>query len=99
MVLFIHPTDDTSLAPLAACIEQTGNVQSYAPGTRRDFLWERLLELNIAPMLLEPYSKTGHVERQMQYGRESPQVVQLLLDNGLASPELKQALEDRLIGQ
>lgn len=93
MVLFVHPKDDTSLAPLASCIELTGGRQLYAPGTRKEFLWERLLELNIAPMLLEPYSKTGHTERQLEFGRESPQVVEMLLEKGLASEELLQALK------
>lgn len=91
MVLFIHPTDETSLAPLPSCIVQTGGIQKYAPGTRKEFLWERLLELNIAPALLEPYSKTGHIERQLQFGRQSPQVVDLLIKNGLASEVLLQA--------
>ena len=95
MVLFVHPTDQTSLDPLPACIALTGGEQRYAPGTRQEFLWERLLELNIAPALLEPYSKTGHTERQMQYGRESPQVVDLLIKNGLASDELLQTLESK----
>jgi len=93
MVLFIHPTDDTPLDPISACIELTGGVQRYAPGTRNEFLWERLLELNIAPMLLEPYSKTGHTERQLRYGRQSPQVVQMLIENGLASSEVLEAVE------
>lgn len=91
MVLFVHPTDETSLAPLASCIQATGGVQKYAPGTRKEFLWERLLELGIAPALLEPYAKTGHTERQIQFGRQSPQVVQLLIDNKLASPEVVEA--------
>jgi isopenicillin N synthase-like dioxygenase len=95
MVFFVHPTDETSLTPLAACIEQTGGVQKYAPGNRQEFLWERLLELNIAPMLLEPYSKMGHTERQAQYGRESPQVVEMLMSKGLASPELIETLQHR----
>lgn len=95
MVLFVHPTNASSLAPFEACIEQTGGVQKYAPGTRQEFLWERLLELNIAPTLLEPYSRTGHTERQVRFGKESPQVVQLLIDNGLASEELLQALEKK----
>lgn len=86
MVLFVHPTDETPLDPIPACIELTGGVQRYAPGTRQEFLWERLLELNIAPGLLEPYSKLGHTERQIQFGRESPQVVEMLIKNGLASP-------------
>ena len=60
---------------------------------REEFLWERLLELNIGPALLEPYSKTGHMERQAQYHRESPQVVDLLIQHGLANPELLQALD------
>jgi isopenicillin N synthase-like dioxygenase len=92
MVLFVHPIDSTDLTPLASCIEQTGGVRRYATGTRKEFLWERLLELNIAPGLLEPYSKTGHTERQMQYGRQSPQVVDMLIVNKLASP---QVLESR----
>jgi hypothetical protein len=96
MVLFVHPTDQSSLAPLPGCIEQTGGIQQYAPGTRQEFLWERLLELNIAPMVLEPYSKTGHTERQIRYQKESPQVVQLLIDNGLASEELLQVLQQKV---
>jgi isopenicillin N synthase-like dioxygenase len=91
MVFFVHPTDDASLTPLPSCIAQTG-VQRYAPGTRKEFLWERLLELNIAPLLLEPYSKTGHTERQMRFGRQSPQIVQMLLEKGLASQELLDAI-------
>jgi isopenicillin N synthase-like dioxygenase len=92
MVLFIHPLDDARLDPLEACIEQTGGMQCYAPGTRKEFLWERLLELNLAPHLLEPYSKTGHVERQAHYGRQSPQVVEMLVDSDLASNELYEIL-------
>jgi len=95
MVLFVHPKDETSLTPLSSCIELTGGRQLYAPGTRKEFLWERLLELNIAPMLLEPYSKTGHTERQMQFGRESPQVVEMLIEKGLASEELLESLKFR----
>ncbi|MES2273532.1 MAG: 2-oxoglutarate and iron-dependent oxygenase domain-containing protein [Chlamydiota bacterium] len=87
MVLFVHPTDETALDPIPACIELTGGIQKYAPGTRQEFLWERLLELNIAPALLEPYSKTGHTERQMLYGRESPQVVELLIREGWLMPD------------
>jgi len=33
------------------------DTNSMLPGTRQEFLWERLLELNPAPALLEPYSK------------------------------------------
>ncbi len=83
MVLFVHPTDDTPLDPLPTCIELTGGEQRYAPGTRKEFLWERLLELNIAPGLLVPYSQTGHTERQLQYNRASPQVVEMLIKEGL----------------
>lgn len=92
MVLFVHPTNETSLAPLATCIEQTGGVQKFAPGTRKEFLWERLIELGIAPGLLPLYAQTGHVERQLQFGRASPQVVDLLIQNNLASPELLQSV-------
>jgi isopenicillin N synthase-like dioxygenase len=88
MVLFVHPRDEASLDPLPVCIELTGGVQTYAPGTRQEFLWERLLELDIAPMLLETYAKTGHTERQLLFGKQSPQVVQMLIDRGLASEEL-----------
>jgi isopenicillin N synthase-like dioxygenase len=95
MVLFVHPVDESALDPLPACVELTGGIQTYAAGTRQEFLWERLLELNIAPALLEPYSRTGHAERQMEYGRESLQVIKLLLDNGLASPELLKKMEKR----
>lgn len=95
MVLFVHPSDNTPLDPLPACIELTGGTQLYAPGTRNEFLWERLLELNIAPGLLEPYSKTGHTERQMKFGRESEQVVEMLIKNGLASVELLDLLAKR----
>ncbi len=95
MVLFVHPTDESPLDPLPACVELTGGVQTYAPGSRKEFLWERLLELNIAPGLLEPYAQTGHAERQAEYGRESPQVIKLLIDKGLASPELLKKLEMR----
>lgn len=80
MVLFVHPVNDADLTPLACCIEQTGGVQRYAGGTRKEFLWERLLELGIAPGLLEEYAKTGHTERQIAYNRQSPQVVKMLRD-------------------
>jgi isopenicillin N synthase-like dioxygenase len=95
MVLFVHPTGDTKLDPLPECIQLTGGFQLYAPGTRNEFLWERLLELNIAPGLLPLYAQTGHTERQIQYGRESSQVVDLLIQNGLASKELFEALDAR----
>lgn len=94
MVLFVHPYDKAPLDPLPACIELTGGKQTYAPGTREEFLWERLLELDIAaPGLLKLYAETGHTERQIQYHRESPQVVDLLIRHNLASPELLQALK------
>jgi isopenicillin N synthase-like dioxygenase len=83
MVFFLHPSSESDIGPLQPCIDITGGVQKYAPGKQYEFLWERLLELNIAPALLEPYSKTGHTERQMEYGRESPQVVQMLSDKNL----------------
>ena len=96
MVFFVHPTGETSLAPIEAAIEQTGGKALRAPGTRNHFLWERLIELGLAsPALLELYATSGHVEKQMDFGRESPQVVQLLLDSGLASEELKQKLQER----
>ncbi len=92
MVFFVHPTGETPLDPLPQCFELTGGVQTYAPGTRDEFLWERLIELNIAPGLLELYSKTGHTERQLRYNRESKQVVDLLVKQGLASEELLNSL-------
>ena len=95
MVYFVHPSDQTPLDPIPACIELTGGVQTYAPGTRNEFLWERLIELNIAPGLLETYAKTGHTERQMRYGRESKQVVELLVKEGLASEEVLNHLQKR----
>ncbi len=94
MVFFIHPTAMSSLDPLPACLELTGGIQRYAPGKQHEFLWERLLELNLAPALLEPYSKTGHTERQMQFGRASPQVVEMLINNGLASEEVLNHLQN-----
>lgn len=95
MVFFVHPRDETRLDPIPECIELTGGVQRFAAGTRLDFLWERLLELGLAPGLLPIYAQTGHTERQLEFGRESPQVVQLLVENNLASPELLKALENR----
>ena len=93
MVFFVHPTDETRLDPLPACIELTGGTQKYAAGTRAEFLWERLLELGIAPGLLSAYAQTGHAERQMQFGKESPQVVEMLIKNNLASNELIKAAQ------
>ncbi len=96
MVLFVHPTGDTSLEPLPECVALTGGVQKYGPGTRNEFLWERLLELGIGgDSLLETYAKTGHAESQARFDRASPQVVQMLTDKGLASPELLQTLASR----
>jgi isopenicillin N synthase-like dioxygenase len=87
MVLFIHPEDNTSLAPLPSCIDQTGGVQHYASGTRNEFLFERLLELGIAPNLLELYLSTGHIERQAQYNKVSPQVLDMLHEKNLITEE------------
>jgi isopenicillin N synthase-like dioxygenase len=95
MVLFVHPRDETLLDPLPECIKLTGGVQKFAKGTRLDFLWERLIELGIAPGLLPIYAQTGHTERQMEFGRESPQVVQMLVENNLASPELLKMVESK----
>ncbi len=95
MVFFVHPRGETRLDPLPECVALTGGVQKFAPGTRLEFLWERLLEIGTAPEVLLDYAKTGHTERQLQFGRESPQVVQLLVENNLASPELLKALEAR----
>lgn len=83
MVFFLHPSAQSEIGPLPPCIALTGGVQKYAGGKQYEFLWERLLELGLAPSLLEPYSKTGHTERQKEYGRESPQVVQLLSEKNL----------------
>jgi isopenicillin N synthase-like dioxygenase len=82
MAFFVHPKDDTALDPFFSCIKQTGGVQLYAPGNRREFLWERLLELGLAPGLLEPYYNTGHMERQLQYNRASPQVLEMFREKG-----------------
>jgi isopenicillin N synthase-like dioxygenase len=95
MVLFVHPHNDTLLDPLPSCVELTGGVQKYAPGTRKEFLWERLIELDIAPGLLDLYSQTGHTERQLKYGRQSPQVVKQLIDRGLASQEVLDSVEKK----
>lgn len=95
MVLFVHLTGSSPLDLILACIELTGGAQLYAPGTRDEFLWERLLELDIGSTLLEPYSKTGHTEKQIKYGRESPQVVDLLLKHGLASEALLDLLDKK----
>jgi hypothetical protein len=44
---FLVSTKDLRLPhPLPSCIELTGGVQKYAPGTRKEFLWERLIELD-----------------------------------------------------
>lgn len=98
MVFFVHPFAKAALDPLEACIELTGGVQTYAPGKQHEFLWERLLELDIAPALLEPYSKTGHTERQIQFGRESPQVVEKLIEHGLASEAVVNFRENLGVG-
>lgn len=83
MVLFVHPRDEAKLDPLPECIALTGGEQVYAPGTRQEFLWERLLELGIASDLLFPYAQTDHLERQKLYGKQSPQVEEMLLKSGL----------------
>jgi isopenicillin N synthase-like dioxygenase len=95
MVFFIHPKEGSDLTPLTECVQLSGGTQRYAPGIREEFLWERLLELGIGPALLDLYAKTGHMERQLQYGRESPQVLELLLQHGLASPEVLDAVKDK----
>lgn len=92
MVLFVHFRSDEAIDPLPACVDLTGGIVTYAPGTAKEFLWERLIELNLAPALLEPYSQTGHTERQLQYGRQSPQVVDLLIKNNLASEEVRRSM-------
>lgn len=92
MAFFVHPTGDTPLDPLASCIEQTGGVQLYANGTRDEFLFERLIELGIAPGLADLYATTGHIERQALFNRVSPQVLDLLHEKGLISEEKYQEL-------
>lgn len=79
IVMFVHPHTKASLKPLQECIKLTGGIQMYAEGTQEEFLWERLLELGIgSEELAEIYSKSGHFERQQQFGRESPQVKKIL---------------------
>lgn len=95
IVMFGHPMGNATLDPLPICITQTGGIQSYAPGTRDEFLWERLLELGIAPGVLPLYAASGHLERQLKYNRASPQVLQLLLQNRMITetPEIRDILK------
>ncbi len=95
LVLFVHPHDETSLAPLPSCIKASWGIQRCGAETRKEALWARLIELNLAPNLLEPYSKTGHIERQMEYGRHSLKVAEMLIEQNLASPELRDFLKMR----
>jgi isopenicillin N synthase-like dioxygenase len=87
MALFVHPTDDTPLDPIPSAIKQTGGVAYYGNGSRKEFLWARLIELNIAPGLIEEYAKTGHIERQALVNRVSPQVLELMREKNLISEE------------
>lgn len=84
-VFFLHFRDLENIAPLESCINFTGGVQKYAPGTKWEFLMERLLELGLADEFLEAYAKTGHTERQKLFCRQSPQVVALLQKHALGS--------------
>lgn len=84
IVMFVHPHSKARIDPLLECIQLTGGVQLYGPGTQEEFLWERLLELGIGSANLPKiYSQTGHFQRQQGYHRESKQVEALLKDKGL----------------
>ena len=75
-ILFCHPWKEI--------FSITGGSQKFADGTRKEFLWERLLELGIGgDHLLKEYHQTKHYERQKAYRRESPQVTKLLQSHGL----------------
>lgn len=93
MVLFVNPRPEIRLDPLQSCIDLTGGVQRYANGTCREFSWERLLELDLAPSLLSPYAQTGHIERQIRYGRASERVIEMLIEQQLASAKLLELIK------
>ena len=60
MVLFVHPSGNSPLDPIPACIELTGGTQLYAPGTRvssfEKDLWKKK-SLNHGLTFKKPVSK------------------------------------------
>lgn len=89
LVFFVHPDHESPLNPWKEIFSITGGSQKFADGTRKEFLWERLLELGIGgDHLLKEYHQTKHYERQKAYKRESPQVTKLLQSHGLIEKNL-----------
>ncbi len=48
MPFFMHPTNDTDLTPLPACIERTSGQADYPSWTAGEFLTKRLAEIGLA---------------------------------------------------
>jgi hypothetical protein len=44
----MHPTNDTDLTPLPACIERTSGQADYPSWTAGEFLTKRLAEIGLA---------------------------------------------------
>lgn len=90
MVLFVHPRPDDSIGPLRECIDQTGGVAKYAEATRNELLFERLIELGLLTHeeTITWYAESGHTDRQIDVGRASVQVMELLETKSLASEKV-----------
>ncbi len=90
MVLFVHPRPDDCVGPLRECIDQTGGVAKFAEATRNELLFERLIELGLLTHeeTIVGYAESGHTDRQIDVGRASIQVMELLETKKLASEKV-----------
>jgi isopenicillin N synthase-like dioxygenase len=86
MVLFVHPRPNDPVGPLQEYIKKTGGVQKHPAGTRDEYLFERLIELNIASKeLAAGFVKTGFIERRIALGVPSIPCIERLIQMGLIS--------------
>ncbi|MBM3202077.1 MAG: isopenicillin N synthase family oxygenase [Chlamydiae bacterium] len=96
IVYFVHPRSLDKMDPLPHMIEKTGGQKLFADATRIELLMERLADLNLASYdMLEDLADSKIIERLIEVNRASPDAMNRLKENGLAS----QAVLDALAGK
>lgn len=90
----MHARNSDRFDPLPMCIERTGGIKKYADATRLELLKERMVDLELASYpMMQQLAESGFMERLIEVGRASRDVMTRLKVEDLASPAVLKELE------
>jgi isopenicillin N synthase-like dioxygenase len=94
IILFAHAHNEDNMAPRPNATHATGDLPLYPVATRKELLWERIVDMGRATEnMIHWLGQSGVMDRLVDCNKASVKAMRILKEHGAASPKVLKALE------